>query len=450
MSLRHRMIWLFPPVVGLAVVAGWLISRQLTPTSEPVSRHSLPDQDTDDYDWVDPAPQRGGVHNCAHCHEEIYREWAGSAHSRSASGRHFRNLYEGTDWHGEHTGGWSVIDQNPSGAAVCASCHAPAIPTGDRAFLDGDMRDLTGVAAKGVHCDYCHKIKGVGPEDKLGRTFGRFNLDLLRPTKAKDGEEQRQIFFGPLNDVDRPEDEYSPLYKKSLYCASCHEGIVFGVPVYTTYSEWRASPAFKKGTQCQDCHMKPTGAMTNFAPNVGGKERDPHTLGNHRFVDGSLTDMLRRSVHATAKLEVGIEETRVMVSVVAQGAGHRVPTGFIDRHLILVVDGLTADGQARLPLTGPRLPDLVGESFGGKGGKVYAKLLKDDEGRSPAPFWKADPTPLDNRLIPEEYDETTFVFPSDVERVQVRLLYRRFWTSVARQKQWPDTDIMVVDENFRR
>jgi hypothetical protein len=181
----------------------------------------LPEHDANDYDWVDPAPQRGGLHNCAHCHAEIYQEWTTSAHSRAASGKHFRNLYDGMDWHGKPEATWSLLDQHPNGAAVCSSCHAPAIPSGDPALFD--LRELRGVAAKGVHCDYCHKVSGVGEDDKLGLTHGRFDLKLLRPAKAKDDEEQRQIFFGPLDDVDRGEDAYSPLYKQSRYCASCHE-----------------------------------------------------------------------------------------------------------------------------------------------------------------------------------------------------------------------------------
>ena len=281
-------------------------------------------------------------------------------------------------------------------------------------------------------------------------THGRFNLKLLRPEKAKPGQEQRQIFFGPLDDVDRKDDAYAPLYKQSRYCASCHEGIVFGVPVYTTYSEWLASPAAKKGTQCQDCHMKPTGTMTNFAPGVGGHERDPRTLGNHRFVDGSLQEMLQRSLRITAKLEPQDGAVRATVGVLAQEVGHRVPTCFIDRHLVLVVEGATANGETRLPREGPRLPEFAGSGLSGKGGILYAKLLQDEHGDSPAPFWSADPTPRDNRLFPEQREETSFVFPGDVQRVRVRLIYRRFWPETANLKKWPDSDLLIVDQTYER
>src|SRR5207244_3382643 len=156
------------------------------------------------------------------------------------------------------------------------------------------------------------------------------NLRLLRPREG-------QLFFGPLDDVDRGEDAYSPLYRDSRYCASCHEGVVFGVHVYSTYSEWQDSPARRQGLHCQSCHMAPTGRLTNLAPGHGGIDRDPRTLGNHRFFRGSQAQMLRACVRVATSLRRERGEVRAEVCVRAEGVGHRVPTGFIDRHLLLVV-----------------------------------------------------------------------------------------------------------------
>ena len=100
-----------------------------------------------------------------------------------------------------------------------------------------------------------------------------------------------------------------------------------------------------------------------------------------------------------------------MVDVRADGAGHRLPTGFIDRHLLLVVEAFGADGKP-LPLKeGPVLPPVAGQALAGRPGKLYAKLLKDFDGRSPAPFWKADPEPIDTRLIPGEADRLIVHIP---------------------------------------
>src|SRR5262249_62420888 len=85
----------------------------------------LPQSDNDDYAWTDPRPDPASANNCANCHAAIYGEWSVSAHARSATNRRFRNLFDGTDWHGRPTKGWSLLAQRPDGAGACAACHAP-------------------------------------------------------------------------------------------------------------------------------------------------------------------------------------------------------------------------------------------------------------------------------------------------------------------------------------
>jgi hypothetical protein len=392
----------------------------------------LPNEDNPAYQWVDPAPDPRGEHNCANCHQEIYREWNESSHARAATGKRFRDLYLGTG------GGWGLLRQHPDGAGVCAACHAPTVAAGDPALFD--LGKVRGVAAKGVHCDQCHKVTGL-TGDTLGLAHGRDILTLLRPAEG-------QLFFGPLDDVDRGEDTYSPFYRDSRYCASCHEGVVFGVHVYSTYSEWLESPARELGRQCQDCHMKPTGRLTNLAPGKGGIERDPRTLGNHRFFDGSREQMLRRSLKLHGEIKRESDGVRFLAEVRADGVGHRVPTGFIDRHLLLSVEGVDEQGKRVEPVSGPRLPSAAGEDLAGRPGRLFAKLLKDEQGHSPAPFWKADNEPEDTRLRPGRAERFEFRFPATVRSVRVRLLHRRFWQEVARAKGWPDSDLLVVDRTF--
>jgi Cytochrome c554 and c-prime len=394
----------------------------------------LPIQDNPAYRWVDPGPSDKNDQNCARCHAEIVKEWSASAHSRSATDRHFRNLYDGTSWMGKPGVGWSLLDEHPTGAAVCTSCHAPAVADDDPAQFD--LRELQGTAAKGVHCDYCHKIAGVG-DGKFGLTHGRFNLRLLRPEKD-------QVFFGPLDDATRGNDAFSPLYHDSKYCASCHEGIVFGVHVYSTYSEWKESPAYKEGRQCQDCHMAPTGRMTNIAPGNGGVERDSRTLGNHLFFDEDQEAMLRKCLQTSVESHRNAKGVRVTVRLWTEAAGHRVPTGFIDKHLILLVDGEDAAGKPVALQSGPKLPSAVGMELEGKPGKLYAKLLRDFDGHSPAPFWRADPEAVDTRLTPGRTDESEFDFAPAAAKIRVRILYRRFWEEVGRSKGWPDADITIL------
>src|SRR5439155_5316139 len=182
----------------------------------------LPAADNDNYRWIDPEPDAVRPNNCGNCHSEIYREWADSGHARSATNPRFLRQYQ------------RLIADRPDDIGVCARCHAP---TYRDPALDYDLRRVQGVDAHGVHCDYCHKIVDA-PTDKIGLRFGSDGYGLLRPADGK------QLFFGPLDDAVREGEMfgYSPLYKQSRYCASCHEGVIYGVHVYGTYSEWLAGP----------------------------------------------------------------------------------------------------------------------------------------------------------------------------------------------------------------
>jgi hypothetical protein len=394
----------------------------------------MPVGDHAGYEWVDPSP--GGPKNCGTCHEEIYREWQSSAHARSATGAHFRDLYNGTDAAGHPGVSWGLRTEFPDGVGVCASCHAPAIREADPVRFD--LARVSGVAARGVHCDYCHKVSATG-DGPPGLTHGSFDLRLARPAGG-------QVFFGPLDDVDRGEDVYSPLYRDSRYCASCHEGTVFGVHVYSTYSEWLASPARREGKQCQDCHMAPTGEMTNIAPGHGGVKRDPKTLASHRFFAGGQAEMLRRAVRMTAAFRRSGDGVRAEVRVCAEGVGHRVPTGFLDRHLLLVIEGFDAADRPLALVKGPTLGAPAGRTLAGQPGRLFGRLHADFDGHSPAPFWRGGTDPVDTRLLPGVAEVSEYAFPAGLSRVRVRLLYRRFWEEVVTAKGWGDRDVVVVDE----
>ncbi len=414
----------------------------------PVGRHPLwvtltplPQADNEDYAWIDPRPDAGQPNNCGNCHSDIYREWSSSGHASAAHNRRLLNLYDGTDWQGRPGAGWNLLAEHPLGAGVCATCHAPTFRDPSVAY---DLRKASAVAGHGVHCDYCHKIVAA-PTDKPGTRFGRDGLALLRPA------DQRLLFFGPLDDAFRAGESfsYSQLYKDSRICASCHEGILFGVHVYGTYSEWLASPARRQGQQCQSCHMTPTGTLTNIAPGKGGIERDPQTLASHRF-PGAKADMLRRCLTVSVNLAEDRNAVRADVEVLADNVGHRVPTGFIDRNLVLVVDALSAADELLPLLSGPRLPPTVGRGYAGRPGWLYAKLLKSADGQHPIPFWLAHQDPEDTRLFPGRPDTHVFQFPRQTSRLRVRLLYRRFWQEVADNKGWPDNEIIVVDQVVKK
>lgn len=322
-----------------------------------------------------------------------------------------------------------MLDEYPAGAGVCAACHAPTAEPDEPLSSDSE----------GVHCDFCHKIRDTRVE-QAGLTHGRYAYDLLRPSEG-------QIFFGPLDDVARGEDVYSPLQSESRYCAGCHEGVVFGVHVYSTWSEWLDSPARRQGRQCQSCHMAPSGTFTNVAPKNGGIERDPATLASHTMLPGGRESMLRGAVRVSARVDRSARQVALAVVVAAENVGHMLPTGFIDRHLVLVVEPRTSEGEAMDVISGPILPRAVGAKLAGLPGHLFAKLLTDANG-SPAPFWRSGLKLADTRLAPGIPQIFRFELPGNAASVRVRLLYRRFWPEVTKSKDWPDDEVVIVDEMF--
>lgn len=434
------------PVALTAAKTGYFI-QGLPSDNRPleIHLHAVPAQDNADYHWVDPTPDPSASHNCGNCHAEIYREWKASGHATSLQNRRFLNLLDGADWQGRENQGWNLSAEHPDGLSVCSSCHAPTVGLDDLALAN--PRLARGADAHGIHCDLCHKIESVDLEN-VGYTHGRFAFKLLRPSEKQTAT--GQIFFGPLDDVDRGEDIFLTEQRESRHCAACHEGVVFGVSVYATYSEWLASPARQAGKQCQTCHMTPTGKMTNIAPQAGGIERPPSTLASHTFLPGGREQMLNDSLRVSTSLRQQEGQLHAHVQVVASDVGHRVPTGFIDRHLLLIVEASDATGRIVSSDSGPVLSSPAGEELVGKNGRLFAKLLVDSKGDGPQPFWRAGMKVVDTRLHPEEPVESDFVFPAAAQKIRVRLIYRRFWAEVAKAKHWPEDDIVVFDRIFER
>jgi hypothetical protein len=423
----------------IASKAGYSIASAVV-SDKPITLRleRLPTKDNPDYQWINPHADPAKDNNCANCHSEIYQEWQQSAHAKSATNPKFLSLFAGTDGKAPMQKTWNAQAEHPDGSAVCATCHAPTLrsPT-----LDYDITKATGIAKSGVHCDYCHKIADA-PTDKLGTRFGRDGLHLLRP--AKDD----LLTFGPLDDAVRKGESFaaSPLYKESRYCASCHEGIVFGVHAYGTYSEWLESPAKKAGKQCQDCHMAPTGKMTNIAPSKGGIERKPMTLASHH-TPGGTCDMLRQSLKMKVQTMATPKGRRVEVEIVARNVGHRIPTGFVDRQLILVVTAVDDKGKRVELLEGPRLPASTGK-WKATPGVLYAKQLIGEAKRTPTPFWLPVVKAEDTRLIPDQPDRREFLFAGAAHRATAQLWYRRFWQEVADSRGWADNDLLVLEKTM--
>ena len=474
---------------GLRLTAakpGFLIGGIHWPTNENAAKehafqiqlNRLPTADHPAYQWVDPTPSVDDAQRCGNCHDELYDQWSGGGHAAAATNPHFLSIYSGQRADGTWASHGGLLTDYPEGASVCASCHAPSADWDEMA---GDLRDVSPTARLGVHCDYCHKIQRVELQPP-GLSHGRLAVHLLRPAPRRPsgaansethGQDLRlasnarptdarhpldqttatgQLFFGPLDDVDRGEDSYSPIYSTSEYCATCHEGVLFGVPVYTTYSEWQTSQAAAAGKTCQACHMRPDGMMTNVAPGFGGIERAPDQLASHQLLPGGRPSMLKNCIDVQSRLVMTDSGPQVQVTVQTHDVGHQVPTGFVDRHLILLVEAFDANQQPIAPNLGEQLPAAVGPDWADKAGSVFAKQLVAPDGSTPVPFWTAGVRWQDTRLRPDHRATYTYGFPPTAARFRVRLVYRRFWYATMTDMRWASApmSIVVADQLLER
>ena len=159
--------------------------------------------------------------------------------------------------------------------------------------------------------------------------------------------------------------------------------------------------------------------------------------------------MLRRAVKASVRFERTSDSVRGTGSRLwAEGVGHRLPTGFVDRHLVLVVEGQTARGElsaacgteiagaGRQGIGRPARSIVCARAArfrGPKSGTVLAGCSRSTGGYPPCPG---------------KIEETSFDFPTTLSRLRLRVLYRRFWPEVARSKHWPDDEMLILEQTF--
>lgn len=480
---------------------GWAVldpkAEGYDPT-QPVRITLKPLYETDNlaYDWFDFDGVEGTA-SCGLCHRE-YPEWQADAHSQAALNPRFLSIYRGTDIHGNQSqpvrlgsegvplppdpalpyyGAGYRLD-NPLRAGNCASCHTPIaskISNATNCGWSGCHTDITaerapqvdygvlsyplsGDAAEGISCDFCHKIGGVilNPETQLPYPDmpGILSLRLFRP------EEGQQVFFGTVLDVSRRV-SYMPLQSESAFCAACHYGVFGGVVghgqvsggtlIYNSYGEWLDSPYSdpESGMTCQQCHMPVSEANYFVFPEQGGLERDYVDLHDHRMPGAADVEFLQNAVSMSGTAVHEEDRLRVEVSIFNDRTGHHIPTDAPMRQMILVVEAFDADGNPLVLVDGPRLPDYAGD-LADFAGKSFAKVLRDEwSGETPtAAYWRPVTIVEDTRLAALATDTSQYLFDLPVDEtaeVHVRLIFRRTFQSLAEQKGWDDPDILMEE-----
>jgi hypothetical protein len=404
---------------------------------------------------------------CRDCHAQIVDEWSGSAHALGAANPRFLTLYNGTTSEGVSSpvtryaadrdygriplrpdpttdrGPGFRLDY-PETAGNCATCHLPGAAL-DRPFAV-DPNHVTGVSARGTHCDLCHKTQSVVLDPRTGLPAddrpGVLSMRIVRPPAGS------QLVFGPYDDVDAGRDTRAVAMQQSALCAACHQASFWGVPIYESFAEWKASPYAAEGRTCQSCHMKPDGITTNVAPGRGGVVRPAGTIATHRFEGAMSPSLLQSAAQIGVAFTRSGDRLRVSVTVENTGAGHQLPTGSPLREMLLLVDATDGRG-APVPLVdGPVLPAWAGD-LAARPGLYFAKMLEQRwTGVAPtSAYWTQTRIVEDTRLLPRVRVTRSFEFlvpgAADVS-IGARLVLRRAPYAVMRQKNWQVPDIEMV------
>jgi hypothetical protein len=319
---------------------------------------------------------------CATCHKTIHLYWSESGHSRSASNPSYlealRVAVEGAS-------------DKETVRRGCVWCHAPT------ALVTGDYDLQRPITKEGVSCDFCHTVADV---------------DLSKPDhpfELKPGTVKR----GPLEYAKSPfhATAYSTLHKASpLLCAACHEHTnARGVPVLSTYTEWKAGPYADRGQTCQECHMPLVPGSTVRE----GLQSTQRRINLHRMAGGSTASQIRSGLQLRIdSLSLGSVTADVQVVVVNTGVGHSAPGGLSSKSLVLAVGVETSSGELMH-----------------RRERVYQRDLNDAEGRTlvtvPDLFLKAASVGKDTRIKQKETraERFTVPLPEDWRAIVARLEY---------------------------
>lgn len=460
-----------PPASGLK-----LILRSVQTTDNPA------------YEWIAPS----GPNSCYSCKASVTQVWLDNdAHGKSAQNPRFLSMYYGTNLRGEQspaTAYGSTRDYGrvplrpdltqpyfgpgykldfPDTAGNCAACHVPGAAVDDPYGID--PREVSGVNALGIHCDYCHKVAAVNLDPATGlprpNMPGVLSQEIRRP--FPEDKQRYQIFFGSFDDDNVPmEDTYLPLVKQSQWCSPCHYGVFWDTLIYNSYGEWLASPYSDptKGRTCQQCHMPaPTylngQPITNVAPGTGGIERDPLTIPAHTFPGASSVDLLQNAVTLTASARSENDQVLVEVTIVNDKTGHHVPTDSPLRQMILVVQASDVNGEELILLNGPKIPTWGGVGdpeqgfYAGLPGRGFAKILAElwTEITPTGAYWNPTRVVSDNRLAAFASDTSSYVYANPSQTavdIKITLLFRRAFKQLMNQKGWDVPDIIMAARQF--
>jgi hypothetical protein len=294
---------------------------------------------------------------CKDCHLDITEQWKRSAHSKADRSK---NLLFGRMY-------FQSLKVTRGGTMLaCGPCHETV------AFVNQDFNVLRSVTTEGVTCSYCHAVAGPG----VPQGVPPYTLDVSN-------------YYGTIRNPtynNTHGSAYTQYLATSDYCGACHDyKNQNGVPISTTYAEWKKSKYAKQGVTCQSCHM-PGGPGRNSylgpaRPRVANHAFDREMLLTAR--PGSSPGLTLRA----QRVRTG-DSLRVFATVANKGWGHSLPTGN-DQKMALV--------RLRV-LSGSGAVVWENDPFGEWNVSIFGVILADELGTWPAETWTAASVLSDRRI----------------------------------------------------
>ena len=455
------------------VTSALLLVSFLTPTSSYAQVNKLlalklEDNKTDYHikDWTNST-------KCKSCHTEIFNQWADSNHKNMVDSNPYYMVMEtiAGEVEGEEFRKWCMGCHNPSGLTTGLS--RTSHPMNDNSLantlFDKQGKTLTDNYAKhgnarleeGVSCLTCHRIIDAKSDGNASYTLDLTNRAMypFEQSELSSGEFMAEKFINAKPEVHKK--SYSKdLYKKSAYCASCHDETspTTGKKIVSTFKEWEASPFNqpdnkKEHKSCIDCHM--TYLENNkFSPLVGQstnggvvkKDVKVHYFtGSNHFLSGLKSktheDQTIQLLKTAAKLDVILENNQLKVGVKNVGAGHHLPTGVADfRELWL--DITVKDATGKVIFEAGKLKE---DGDLGQDARPFMKVFGDKEGNPVGLlFWKYEKLLSDTRIKAGERRVEVYDIQEN-EQIKyplsstVKLNFRIYpqWVTTAVQKAYP-------------
>ena len=371
-------------------------------------------------DWTNSA-------KCKSCHSDIFDQWADSNHKNMVDSNPYYMVMEGIagEVEGEEFRKWCMGCHNPSALTTGRNRTTHAM-NGNfltdnifekkaKSLIDNFKIHGNSRLEEGVSCIACHRITDAKSDGDAS-----YSLDLTNRKKYAFEESESSLgqwlgekFINSKPDVHK-KSYLKPIYKKSTYCASCHDETspLTGKKVVATFKEWERSPFNdpnnpKKHKSCIDCHMT---YMENgrFSPlkgrsTDGGKIKKDIKLhyfsGSNHFLSGlknkTHEDQTIQLLKTAAEIDIDIKEDKIYAKVKNVGAGHHLPTGVADfRELWL--DITVKDKNGKIVFSSGKLKkdgNLADDA------RPFMKVFGDKEGNPVGLlFWKYEKLLKDTRI----------------------------------------------------